>query len=235
MEQLFLSLPFYISYDPADFVVSECNFVAFERIRQKYRPASHLLGIIGGHNTGKTHLASVFHSSNPTATRISNDNLKIDALLSLSAHSFIIDDADTIKDEIAFFHLINIVRQRKGVIFFTAKTPPSEWKIRLPDLKSRLCSAEIVYLKPIDEMLHRNILEKLFSDRQITISTDIIDYILDYIKADIDNFKKFVDYFDNLLLSYKKSPSKSFVLKVFFENPMLMNEAAQHKFLGKKI
>jgi chromosomal replication initiation ATPase DnaA len=235
VEQLVLSLPFYISYDPADFVVSECNFVAFERIRQKHHPASHLLGIIGSENTGKTHLASVFHSTNPTATQISNNNLKINDLLSLSAHSFIIDNADMIKDEVAFFHLINIVRQRKGMIFFTAKTPPSDWKIRLPDLKSRLCSAELVYLKPVDTLLHQNILEKLFSDRQITISLDIIDYIMDYIKADIDNFKQFVDCFDGLLLSYRKPPSKSFVLKVFFEQPLLMNEAAQHKFLGKKI
>ena len=235
MEQLILSLPFYTSYDPADFVVSECNFVAFEYIRQKHRPASNLMGIIGSKTTGKTHLASVFHSFNPTATQISNQNLKIDDLLSLSAHLFIIDDADKIKDEVTFFHLINMVRQRKGMIFFTAKTPPSEWKIRLPDLKSRLCSAELLYLKPIDTLLHHNVLEKLFSDRQIIISTDIINYILDYIKPDIDNFKKFVDYFDNLLLSYRKSPSKSFVLKVFFEQPLLMNEAAQHKFLGKKI
>lgn len=235
MEQLTLSLPFYISYDPADFVVSECNFVAFEYIRQKYRPASHLLGVIGEHNTGKTHIASVFRSFNPTATRISNANLKIDDLISLSAHLFIIDDAETIKDEVAFFHLVNMVMQRKGMILFTAKTSPSNWKIRLPDLKSRLCSAELLFLNPIDAMLHQNILEKLFSDRQITVSSDVINYILDYIQPNIDNFKKFVDYFDKLLLSNRKSPNKSFVLKVFFDMPVLMNEAAQHKFLGKKI
>lgn len=235
MEQLVLSLPFYTSYDPADFVVSECNFVAFEHIRQKYRPVSHLLGIIGAEATGKTHLASVFHSINPTATRICNDNLKIDDLLSLSAHLFIIDDADKIKDETAFFHLINMVRQRKGMIFFTAKTPPSEWKIRLPDLKSRVCSADLLYLKPIDTLLYHNILEKLFSDRQIVINIEIINYILDYIKPTIDNFKRFVDHFDKLLLTHRKSPNKSFVLKVFFEQSLLMNDAAQHKFLGKKI
>jgi chromosomal replication initiation ATPase DnaA len=235
VEQLVLSLPFYTSYDPADFVVSECNFVAFEHIKQKYRSASHLLGVIGTEATGKTHLASVFHSFNPTATQILNKNFKTDDFLSSIAHLFIIDDADKVKDEVAFFHLINIVRQRKGMIFFTAKTPPSEWKVRLPDLKSRLCSADLLYLKPIDTMLHHNILEKLFSDRQIMVNTDIINYILDYIKPNIDNFKKFVDYFDNLLLSHQKSPNKSFVLKVFFEHPLLMNDAAQHKFLGKKI
>ncbi|MFT6071771.1 MAG: chromosomal replication initiation ATPase DnaA [Alphaproteobacteria bacterium] len=235
MEQLALSLPFYTSYDPADFVISECNFIAFERIQQKTIPASHMLGLIGAENTGKTHLTSVFHSLYPTATRLCNETLKTYDLLNLSAHSFIIDDADIIRDEVAFFHLINIVRQRKGILFFTAKTAPSQWRIRLPDLKSRLCSAELVYLQNIDAMLHRNILEKLFSDRQININTDIIDYTLDFIKPDIHNFKQFVACFDQLLLNHRRTPSKSFVIKVLFEKPLLMNEAAQHKFLGKKI
>lgn len=235
MEQLTLSLPFYTSYDPADFVVSECNFIAYEKVSKKQYPSSHLLGLIGDRNTGKTHLTSVFRSINPTASLIGNHNLKIDDLLSFSAHSFIIDDAHTIKDEKAFFHLINIARQRKGIIFFTATSPPSEWKIRLPDLKSRLCSAELIYLQPIDSILYQNILEKLFSDRQIIVSSDIIDYALDYIKADIDSFKEFVECFDNLLLSHQRSPTKSFVLKVLFEKPYLMNDAAQHKFLGKPI
>jgi chromosomal replication initiation ATPase DnaA len=237
VEQLVLSLPFYTSYDPADFVISDCNIIAFERIRQKYVPASHMLGIIGIENTGKTHLTSVFHSLHLTAVRLCDETLKLNELLScdVHAHTFIIDNAETIRDETAFFHLINIIRQRKGMLLFTAKTAPSDWKIRLPDLKSRLCSAELVYLNPIDMMLHRNILEKLFSDRQINVSIDVIDYILDFIKPDISNFKEFVAYFDILLLSQRRPPSKTFVLKVLFDKPLLMNEAAQHKFLGKKI
>ncbi len=233
MEQLVLSLPFNTSYDPADFVVSHCNQMAFDKIRQRYIPPSHILGIIGASGTGKTHLTSVFHSVNPTASQITNHILKTsNDLFAIPAHSFIIDDADKITEEVGFFHIINIAKQRKGMVLFTAQTPPATWKIRLPDLKSRLCSSDIVHLEKIDSVLYQNILEKLFSDRQIIVHSDIIEFILTYIQPDIHNFKKFVDDFDNLLLRHRKPPSKTLVREVFFEDPHLMNEIAQQKFLG---
>ena len=59
---------------------------------------------------------------------------------------YVIEDAEKIEDEQILLFIFNIARERQFHILFTARTPPSQWNIRLMDLKSRLMTVNVVYV-----------------------------------------------------------------------------------------
>lgn len=234
MQQLVLDLSFSTSYHPADFAMSECNREALLYVKGWREWPSYGVFIIGAKDSGKTHLCSVYHAERPTALSLSPDSLKKKNVFDIEASHIIIDDADQVRDETAFFHLINMIKQRKGSLFLTAKTAPSEWKMRLPDLQSRLCSLPVVRLSNADIGLLYDILLKLFSDRQILIDDETARYIFKYIHSDIKTIRECVEYIDEAISLEKKPLSRLLFRNILFAHTDMMNETAKEKFLGIK-
>ena len=55
---------------------------------------------------------------------------------------------------------------------------PADWRVGLPDLRSRLRMATPVALGEPDDELLRKVLVKLFADRQLVVEKAVIDYLL---------------------------------------------------------
>jgi chromosomal replication initiation ATPase DnaA len=60
----------------------------------------------------------------------------------------------------------------------TARTPPRDWGIALPDLFSRLQAAPIATLAAPDDALLSAVLVKLFTDRQVAVAANLIPYLV---------------------------------------------------------
>lgn len=232
LQQLLLDLSFATSYHPADFAESECNRDALSSVHNHREWPSYGLCIVGSESSGKTHLTSVYHSEVPTAHALSAKNLKKKNVFDITAPHIIIDDADEVRDETAFFHLINLVKERKGSLFLTAKTPPSSWKIRLPDLKSRLCSIPVIALNAPDEKLLQDILLKFFSDRQMKVDSNLPEYIIKHIQPNIQIVRNLVDWLDEEISRKKTSLNKAIFRNVLFDHTEIMNAHAKTRFLG---
>lgn len=81
-------------------------------------------------------------------------------------------------DEAGLFHLINAVTSAGAHLLLTARTPPAEWGLHLPDLISRLRAATpIAISEPSDDLLAA-IMAKLFADRQMLVDPTVIRYCI---------------------------------------------------------
>ena len=78
----------------------------------------------------------------------------------------------------ALFHLINSAREAGASLLLTSRSPAGDWRVGLPDLASRLRMAAPATLAAPDDDLLRQVLVKLFADRQIMISRPVVDYLL---------------------------------------------------------
>ena len=94
----------------------------------------------------------------------------------------VIEDADLYAGhpsaEEGLFHLLNHQLSTGGHLLITARTPPRDWGLALPDLQSRLQSIAIARLEAPDDALISAVLVKLFADRQIMVPANLIPYLV---------------------------------------------------------
>ena len=80
--------------------------------------------------------------------------------------------------ETALFHLCNTAALTGGKLLLTARRPPAQWPLCLPDLKSRMLSCQIAAIGPPDDKFLALLVTKLLADRQISVAPEIVAYIL---------------------------------------------------------
>jgi chromosomal replication initiation ATPase DnaA len=81
------------------------------------------------------------------------------------------------------------------------REPPARWPVRLPDLRSRLSAVTAVAIAPPDDTLLAAILVKLFSDRQLRVDREVIDYLLARMERSFGAAERLVGRLDALGLA----------------------------------
>lgn len=94
-----------------------------------------------------------------------------------AARAAVVDHADE-ADEEALLHLYNLIAERSGHLLLVAREPPARWGIALADLRSRLLAAPSVGVAAPDDTVLSGVLVKLFADRQIAVSEEVIAYLI---------------------------------------------------------
>jgi chromosomal replication initiation ATPase DnaA len=74
----------------------------------------------------------------------------------------------------------------------------------LPDLKSRILASPAVALASPDDQLMAVVLTKLFSDRQIFVPQDVMQFILTRIERSFAALRSVVDDIDRAALAQKR-------------------------------
>jgi chromosomal replication initiation ATPase DnaA len=115
-----------------------------------------------------------------------------------------IDDAEG-ADEKALLHLYNMLAERQGHLLLAACEPPARWTIRLADLRSRLLAAPAVAVDAPDDALLGAVLVKLFADRQLRISEDLIPYLLPRIERSFAAAQDIVAALDRAALAGRRA------------------------------
>lgn len=80
--------------------------------------------------------------------------------------------------ETTLFHLYNIFKEENRSMILSARMAPAHMDFVVNDLASRLRAAPVAAIQAPDDMLLGSVLIKQFSDRQLTVSNDVIKYIL---------------------------------------------------------
>ncbi|WP_052657562.1 DnaA ATPase domain-containing protein [Thalassospira sp. HJ] len=215
-------LPLALEMRPAlgrdDFMVADCNSEAVAWIDQWPKWPVPALCLYGPKGCGKSHLAEVWRARSG-ALQIAAGNLAgqdADAILG-DASGLVIEDADGGLDETVCFHIYNMLKERGGHLLLTASQPPSRWQIDLPDLKSRLGAALVCEISPPDDDLIVGLLIKLFADRQIPASPQIISYVLPRIERSFAALSELVTAIDRRALAEKRAVTLPLVRSVMEE------------------
>lgn len=171
---------------------------------------SPVVVLVGPVGCGKSHLASIWREVSGAADI--HPTAKDDAAVIAADHPVLFEDADRRPfDETGLFHVINAVRQNGTALLMTARSWPGTWPVLLPDLKSRLKAATVVEIGEPDEELLKEVLLKLFADRQIVIDDRLIDYIAERMERSTEAARRIVESIDRLALSRRAKITRTLV------------------------
>ncbi len=221
-EQLALGLPGLTALTRADFLEAPSNALALAAIEDPAGLPQGKMVLTGPPGAGKTHLAQIWAVAN--RARALQPGTLAEALHSLlpdlAGAAVVIDDAERIAgttDEEALFHLHNHLQATRGALLLTAYGPARDWGLRLPDLLSRLAAATHVALEPPDDALLAAVLVKLFNDRQIRVSPQLIDFLLARIERSLAQARAVVAALDTRALALKRPVSRQLAAEILAE------------------
>ena len=213
-KQLPLEIPHRPALGKEDFLIAPCNKEAVNLIDSWPNWSFFAACIYGAEGCGKTHLANVFSNRVSLLTNypyklpcVKASNLKLETVHELFAQNkcLIVENLNTEINEEAMFHLYNLYRNEGGNILFTSNTAPARMPFKLKDLQSRLNILPSIEIKTPDDELLSALLIKLFMDRQIIVSPDIINYLLNNMQRSFAYARKIVSEIDNISLAKKRA------------------------------
>ncbi|WBH16560.1 HdaA/DnaA family protein [Sphingomonas radiodurans] len=114
-----------------------------------------------------------------------------------------IDDADARPEE-ELFHAWNRAQSDRRPLVMIADAAPPEWKIRLPDLRSRIAATPIATIEAPDDALMRALLEHKFALRGLDARADLIDWLVTRIERSHVAVIRTVDALDQEVMESRK-------------------------------
>ena len=187
----------------SSFLVSYCNLEAYRTITTNKWKNNRVL-IMGEEGSGKSHLAEIWQNTTD-ASYINFDKKLFSGLYDVNSKAFVYENIENIRSldaEAQLFHLINFANDNNKPLLMSASNYPN---FRLKDLKSRIAATYKVLIKKPDDMLLRVIVQKHFSDRQLRVSQEVIDYMIVRIERSFSAVKHLVEKIDRLSLEKKSN------------------------------
>ena len=206
MKQIPLDFAFRTAQGRQDFLVSAANADAVAWLDRWPDWAGHFMLLAGPVGCGKTHLTHVWGAQSKAA-RISCDDLRaidISDLNMLTQGNVILENVEKGIDENKLFHLYNLIKENGTYLLMTSRFNIPEWEIGLPDLVSRLGTVQIARIGEPDDVLFASILLKLFSDKQIQITPDVVQYLVTRLERSFAAAMNIVTALDSLSLAEKR-------------------------------
>ncbi|OJX12982.1 MAG: hypothetical protein BGO77_00745 [Caedibacter sp. 37-49] len=214
MAQLVFNFAASCSYRIEDFIVTNSNQEAFSSLMQWINWPHNILLLVGPQYSGKTHLSTIFQKLS-SAVFTSRDNLQTyEDFFHSNSSPFILDSLKFQELEEPLLHFYNLCREKQRTLLLTAETHPIQWDIKLPDLKSRLVATRTITIQQPDDILIKGILLKRFSDLQISISDNVLEYLLTHIERSYSAIQNIVLLLDEASLAEQKKVTLPLIKRV---------------------
>jgi chromosomal replication initiation ATPase DnaA len=213
-QQLTLDLGHRTALGRDDFLVTPSNASAVALVDQWPHWPSYCAVIVGAAGSGKTHLAEVWRamSGAKSIAATALDRGQLDQLIETSG--LVIEDVqDNQFDEVALFHVLNLIRQNKSHVMLTAQRWPLR-DVNLPDLRTRLNAAPSALIAAPDDALLRGVLVKLFADRQIAVDEALVNYLVSHMPRSLGAAQHIVSLIDAAALEQGAEVTRAFAGKV---------------------
>jgi len=182
-----IALPFQwpADEDERDFIVSDCNRMAVKHLEHWSLWPVMASVLTGPRKSGRSLLGRIF---------------------AVKTGGRFIDNAEE-QDETRMFHAWNDAQADRKPILFAADLPPAKWRIRLPDLRSRLLASPHVAIEEPDMELMAALIEKLLHARSLAAPPDVIRYVVPRIERSYIGVGRIVDALDESALARRKAIS----------------------------
>ncbi len=182
MSQIALPFDWPAPESAESFIVSDSNR---EAVNQLDRPGSWpvLTAILTGpRKSGRSLLGRIF---------------------AIKTGGTLIDDGEMHR-EADIFHRWNVAQEERKPLLIVALSPPPIWKIRLPDLASRLTATPVFTISEPDDVLAGMLLEKLLGQRGLVITPETVSYIINRTERSYLVLMRVVDAIDAAALSQRR-------------------------------
>lgn len=177
IRQLAFDLPDLLAMTREDYFVAPSNALALQSVENWQSWPGRKLLLVGPEGAGKSHLARIWATMADAAV-LDAATLDQTDLANLEGRNLVVEDADRIGgSEAALFHVHNLATSGASLLL-TARTPPRDWGLTLPDLISRMQSTPIAQLEAPDDGLLSAVLVKLFADRQVAVAPNLIPFLV---------------------------------------------------------
>jgi chromosomal replication initiation ATPase DnaA len=174
-----------------------------------------LINIVGEKKSGKSFILQVFRKKNQFVYINSKEDFekKYDNLFLVD--KLILDGFQITEDN--FFSLINHFILHKKYLIISSREPLTMLEIKLLDLKSRLKEFLLIEIQnPSDDLIYSLIL-KYFSDNQIVIKKNLVEYIVKKIDRSYSRIETFLLKLNNQSIIKKKKIDYKLINEVLNE------------------
>jgi len=174
-----------------------------------------LINIVGEKKSGKSFILQLFRKKNQFNYINNKEDFekKYDELFLVD--KLILDGFQINEDK--FFSLINHFILHKKYLIISSREPLTLLEIKLLDLKSRLKEFLLIEIQnPSDDLIYSLIL-KYFSDNQIVIKKDLVEYIVKKIDRSYSSIEKFLIKLNDQSIIKKKKIDYKLINEVLNE------------------
>ncbi|MFZ1815745.1 MAG: hypothetical protein WBO55_08625 [Rhizobiaceae bacterium] len=206
-----LQLPLDLPFNPArardDLIVTPSNARAVDMIDAWPNWPGNTVLMVGPIGAGKTHMAEVW-AAIAGATMLYPADLE--TIIPEPGASYVIEDVRPGEaPQTALFHFLNHLSQHGGYCVITSRELPADWGLTLPDLASRIRAAHLVELEAPDDDLLRQVIFKLFADRQMPVEPQLVDYLVARMERSLGMAGELVSEMDREALARRSPVSRS--------------------------
>jgi len=209
-EQLVIGLPALQRLTRVDFLPAPANAAALAFVEAWPDWPGPALVLHGPAGSGKTHLAAIWRAASgaeafPAEALAGSEARKLLG----EARALLLEDLDAALTaerpiERPLFALWTALAERRGHLLLTARQPASRWRVRLPDLASRLKGATAVAVEAPDEALLAALLVKLLNDRQLRVEAGVAAFLLPRLERSFAAVERAVASLDRLALAEQR-------------------------------
>ena len=200
--QKVLNFKFDNSYNEKDFILDSSNEKALLFFNKFPDWENKLINLVGSEKSGKTFLLRILNKKNDFyyLNTFPENNEEFDRLFNFER--FLLDANEL--DEIKFFSILNHCIINDKFLVVTSLVPLTQLNLSLPDLKSRIKQFYILNIDiPSDQLIYSLIL-KFFSDNQVIIKKELIEFIVKKIDRSYPRINQFLVKLNDLSIERKK-------------------------------
>ena len=201
-QQKVLNFKFDNSYNEKDFILDSSNEKALLFFNKFPNWENKLINLVGSEKSGKTFLLKILNKKNDFyyLNTFPENNEEFDKLFKFER--FLLDVNEI--DELKFFSILNHCIINDKFLVVTSLVPLTQLNLSLPDLKSRIKQFYILNIDiPSDHLIYSLIL-KFFSDNQVIIKKELIEFIVKKIDRSYPRINQFLVKLNNLSIERKK-------------------------------
>lgn len=221
--QLRLELRRQPSFRREDFIISPSNAAAVQALDAWPNWHAGRLALVGPAGSGKSHLARCWARRAHAVVLVAGADRPPDLSDLQDGRPVLIENADQGVPDDLLFHLINRADTEGCSLLLTARTPPATWPAELPDLRSRLNALHVALLPEPDDEILEAVLRKLFRDRNIKPSEELISYLLNRIERSVPYARSIVDRLDELADAEQKPVSRALARQILESDAETLN------------
>lgn len=195
-----------------DYIFDETNKSAFEIINSFPNWQNNLVNLVGPKKSGKSLLLKILEITH-SFLYISEKSFQKDNLDTIFKSERLILDMDVLLED-KVFSIVNDFYTNKKYLVISSNKPLTNIQFKLKDLSSRIKLFNIIeILNPSDHLIYSLII-KFFSDNQIVIKKELVNFIVKKIDRSYSRVNKFLEELNNQSIVEKRKIDFKMINKV---------------------